>query len=46
LEILKTKTKWLEEQMEDLDIKPLHERIQEIETEMKRVSNSSPLTVE
>jgi len=46
LEILKTKTKWLEEQIEDLNIKPLHDRIQELETDLKRVTSSSPLVVE
>jgi DNA repair exonuclease SbcCD ATPase subunit len=46
LEILKTKTKWLEEQIEGLDIKPLHERIHELETDLRRIISSSPLVVE
>lgn len=46
LEILKTKTKWLEEQVEGLNMKPLHERIKELELELKRVTSASPLVVE
>jgi len=46
LEILKTKTKWLEEQIEGLDIKPIHERICELETDLKRITSSSPMVLE
>ena len=46
LEILKTKTKWLEEQIEGFDIKPLHERLRELELDLKRVTTNSPMIVE
>ena len=46
LEILKTKTKWLEEQIEGLNIRPLHDRMQELEAELRRVTSSSPMIVE
>jgi len=46
LEILKTKTKWLEEQIEGLDIKPIHDRVRELELDLKRITNSSPLVLE
>jgi hypothetical protein len=46
LEILKTKTKWLEQQIEGLDIKPLHERLRELEGDLRRVTGSSPLVME
>ena len=46
LEILKTKTKWLENQVEGLNIKPIHDRIVELESELKKVSGSSPIVME
>jgi chromosome segregation ATPase len=46
LEILKTKTKWLEEQLEGLDIKPLHDRLKELELDLNRITTNSPLVVE
>jgi uncharacterized phage infection (PIP) family protein YhgE len=46
LEILKTKTKWLEDQIGEINIKPLHDRISELETDLKRITSNSPLIVE
>jgi len=46
LEILKTKTKWLEEQVEGLDIKPIHSRLKELEAELRKITVRSPLIVE
>lgn len=46
LEILKTKTKWLEEQIEGINISPLHDRIEELETDIRRIVGNSPLIVE
>lgn len=46
LEILKTKTKWLEEQLEGLDIKPLHDRLKELELDLNKITTNSPLVVE
>ncbi len=46
LEILKTKSKWLEEQVEGLDLKPLHSRLKDLEHEMRKITVRSPLIVE
>jgi len=46
LEILKTKTGWLEEQIENLNLKPMIDRINELETDLKKAMKSSPLVLE
>ena len=46
LEILKTKTEWLESMIQKLDLKPIYEKLEELEERVMAAGGYSPLVIE
>jgi len=46
LESVKTKTQWLEQKIEELDLKPLFEKVERLENLLKTVRVSTPYVIE
>jgi len=46
LEILKTKAEWLESTVQKFDLKPIYEKIQELEERLRSAGGYSPVVIE
>ena len=46
MEVLKMKTRWLEEHVDRFDVKPIFEMIDELESRIKAITSTTPMVIE